>query len=52
MPEFLRVYLTSLNDDQADAAWLWFDGGDMCEAVEVICESHPRIVERNIEVAR
>ena len=47
MPEFLEKYLRSLNDEQANQAWLWFDGGDMWEAVEVICESHPAIVVVN-----
>jgi hypothetical protein len=44
MPEFFTVWLKSLTDEQAEKMWLWLDGGDILEAIDVVCESHPRMV--------
>jgi hypothetical protein len=47
MPEFIKEFLEGLTDEQAEAAWLWLDGGDMFEAVDAILESHPAVAEAN-----
>jgi hypothetical protein len=47
MPEFIKEFLEGLTDEQAEAAWLWLDGGDMFEAIDAIIDSHPAVVEAN-----
>jgi hypothetical protein len=51
MPEYLKKFLESLSDQQADELWLYFDGCDVMEVIEVIMKSHPAVVAQNARKA-
>lgn len=44
MPESLREFLTSLDDDLANELWLWFDGNRYADTdcIDAIVDTHPK----------
>ena len=51
MPEFFKLYLQGLTDEQAEIMWSYLDETEAIEekldAIAVICDSHPKIVEED-----
>ena len=43
MPEFLKLWLTSLTDEEANELALWFDGADMSNAVTYLVDARPNL---------
>ena len=48
MPEFLKQWLQSLTDEQAEVLWIYLDETRLseCDIIEIICESHPAVVSK------
>jgi hypothetical protein len=47
MPEYLKAFLSGLTDEQADELWLYFDGCDVGDVIELIADSHPSVKAKN-----
>jgi hypothetical protein len=52
IPEYLKEWLKSLTDEQADEMWLFLDGCDNMTMIDVIMESHPDVVKANEEKSK